>query len=697
MAVVQAQFLAPQENTLASAFGKALGTVAEGAAKGVEARRQAGVQSNATTFNAITNRLDAYWQKYGSPGFQLRGDETGEELAMKQAAIRDLDVWGQAYEGVSGGRVRPEQLEAMKNAFRNGGSTAANLANLRNVQTGYAVEGAQDGATPPAPPAPPAGGVAPGSTAATQAAEAAQRSQAQAAAQRQAELSAFGERVRGFGQTSSFADAVRAGNGMLMGFLPNKSLEGLWAKYPELKGQVDAKVKSKGIRPTQMDYSTAIGDVLAEWASVDPVFAGELKPILSGLQSPLNQPGMATTGVQTGQKANGTVSLEAHERRTGDEHYPARVGVEEGIVNAVAMKQPGVAELIMELNRRFPANVAASRGTYADGYAPQEGLMLDEGNAPRAQPTTGEAYMGAVQGLNSAAQDTAATAAQAPQAPVYEPTPSVPGDSLSQRDAQLAQENADRLVSKAKAKIAELSGPAPRHTNKYLATMDEIAQHARDVQAKYQINWANPDPRERAILQRELAWEQAKTKAAMAADRPRQEWQKMALDNIKNFMRNASDEEIASAFGPEVATARNNRKTRDLGWTQLEIESKKALNEAEAVDTFSRTLAAEVMTKAFTPIMEKFVVDGKFNDEQFSKALSSTPLLKNAADIVSMYMLQAPVAGTANLQQTRSWFPLDRKIYFGFDYSGTGGAMSPSTAGAPQFSSDAESLMRKME
>lgn len=696
MAVVQAQFLAPQENALASAFGKALGTVAEGAAKGAEARRQAGAQSNATTFNAITNRLDAYWQKYGSPGFQLRGDETGEELAMKQAAIRDLDVWGQAYEGVSGGRVRPEQLEAMKNAFRNGGSTAANLDALQNIRTGYAVSGARQDSPPPAPPV---DKVTPGSTAATQAAEAAQRSQAQAAAQKQAELSAFGERVRGFGQTSSFADAVRAGNGMLMGFLPNKSLEGLWAKYPELKGQIDAKIKSKGMRPTQMEYSTAIGDVLAEWASVDPIFAGELKPILSGLQSPLNQPGMATTGVQTGQKANGTVSLEAHERRTGDEHYPARVGVEEGIVNAVAMKQPGVAEMIMELNRRFPANVAASRGTYADGYVPQEDLVLDEGGEPSVRPTTGEAYMGAVQALNSAAQDTASMAAQAPQAqaPVYEPTPRTPGDPLSQRDAQLAQENADRLVSRAKAKIAELSGPAPRHTNKYLAAMDEIAQHARDVQAKYQINWANPDPRERAILQRELAWEQAKTKAAMAADRPRQEWQKMALDNIKNFMRNASDEEIASAFGPEVATARNNRKTRDLGWAQVEVEAKKALNEGEAVDTFSRTLAAEVMTKAFTPIMEKFVVDGKFNDEQFSKALSSTPLLKNAADIVSMYMLQAPVAGTANLQQTRSWFPLDRKIYFGFDYSGTGGATSPSTAGAPQFSSDAESLMRKME
>lgn len=689
MAVVQAQFLAPQENALASAFGKAIGNVSQGLAQGAATRKQEGKEANATTFNGITNRLDAYYKEYGAPGFIDSPDDSPEMRAKKEAARRDLDVWGQTYQAVTGGRVTDDQLGALKNAYLNGVTTAGNIANIRNINTGFAVEGMQEDTAP----APPVDKVTPGSTAATQAAEAAKRAQAAAAPPfnkgQEWLMSATPDALAQFGLMRKVADPSRV----------DPRTGRILEKYVLQNGKAFYDV-NEALRTFREDvaasptFAQGQFDALTKQYGIEPSPYGLVKPSQLGYSQASRTP---SEPLQQGNYANGTVSLETHEERTGDEHYPARVGVEEGIVNAVAMKQPGVAELIMELNRRFPANVAASRGTYADGYAPQEGLVLDEGNAPRAQPTTGEAYMGAVQGLNSAAQDTSATAAQAPQAPVYEPTPSVPGDPLSQRDAQLAQENADRLVSKAKAKIAELSGPAPRHTNKYLAAMDEIAQHARDVQAKYQINWENPDPRERAILQRELAWEQAKTKAAMAADRPRQEWQKMALDNIKNFMRNASDEEIASAFGPEVATARNNRKTQDLGWTQLEIESKKALNEAEAVDTFSRTLAAEVMTKAFTPIMEKFVVDGKFNDEQFSKALSSTPLLKNAADIVSMYMLQAPVAGTANLQQTRSWFPLDRKIYFGFDYSGTGGAMSPSTAGAPQFSSDAESLMRKME
>jgi hypothetical protein len=47
--------------------------------------------------------------------------------------------------------------------------------------------------------------------------------------------------------------------------------------------------------------------------------------------------------------------LAAYEKRTGDIHYPALVGVKEGIINARAMAQPGVAKAVRDLNSKVPA------------------------------------------------------------------------------------------------------------------------------------------------------------------------------------------------------------------------------------------------------------------------------------------------------------------------------------------------------
>jgi hypothetical protein len=567
--------------------------------------------------------------------------------------------------------------------YRLGGTTGGQLDAQRNMQTGFAVEGQKSGDAPP----PDVGtakkvAAASPSTAAASAAQSGVRAAQPFNKGQEWLMSATPQALVQFGlikEAPVLPDALPGSPhfGKKLYTLPNgKSFLDVSEAY---------KAFHAGIAESPTAAQTWF-DRITQQYGMEPSPYG----LVRSSQQGYSQAQRPQEPLQQGEHANGTTSLAQHERETGDTHYPARVGVREGIVNARAMERPEVAQFVMDANRRFPANVEVSRGTYADGYAPQEDLVLDEGGLTARQPSSPEAYMGAVQALNSAAQDTAA-AAPAP-APIYEPAPREAGDALAQRDSQLAVQKAQDLVAKSKAKLAELAGPAPRHTNKYLAAMDEIAQHARDVQAKYQINWANPDPRERAILQRELAWEQGKVKAAMAMDKPRQEWQKMALDNIKGFMRNASDEEIASAFGPEVATARNNRQTRALGWKQLEVETKKALNEGEAINAYSRTLAAEVMAKVYAPMMEKAWKDGVFHDQEFAKALKASPVGKYSADVVNMLMLQSPVAGTADIKEVASWLPWG-KSHFEFDYAANAGS-APTAGAAPQYSADADSLMR---
>lgn len=95
--------------------------------------------------------------------------------------------------------------------------------------------------------------------------------------------------------------------------------------------------------------------------------------------------------------------MEQYDMMTGgqDPHYMAAVGAGEGIINAVAMQQPGVADLVAQLNAQYPNPAAevAPQTVPQMGQAPMmarggEGLMgwLDK----RAQGAGAESWKGAL-------------------------------------------------------------------------------------------------------------------------------------------------------------------------------------------------------------------------------------------------------------------------------------------------------------
>jgi len=184
---------------------------------------------------------------------------------------------------------------------------------------------------------------------------------------------------------------------------------------------------------------------------------------------------------------------------------------------------------------------------------------------------------------------------------------------------------------------------------------EAVRQHASDTQAKYQINWANPDKREQAIISRELAVEKGLVEKAMRSDTARTEWMKTQKKNLTSFLRNASDEELAVVFGPDVANARQNSKSRDLQESALKLQEQQLLGDKDTADKFLSTLAAQSMSKAFEFAMKFAGTDKSGNpiwgSEAYSKAVDQVPGAKTALDVMNAYF-GIPMVGVASPTRT---------------------------------------------
>jgi hypothetical protein len=411
-------------------------------------------------------------------------------------------------------------------------------------------------------------------------------------------------------------------------------------KYTFLDGSGNVIASSYDVDEALKEFRTAVlknpnnaqtvFDQFAEKYGVEPSPYGVVRP---------SQQGYSTA--QRGVQANGTRSLAAHERATGDTHYPARVGVEEGIVNAVAMKQPGVADIVMRLNTQFPANVAESRNSYADGrpgvqpYSDDTALDEPQGFVPSG----GAAFMQqAVPALGAAANETQYYADQRAQAAAMGTPPA--SANASATAAQSAGQAAAKASPVDTLKEKGVLAPAPPPSERAEQAWQKVKDHAAEVQAKYQINFVNPDPREKAILARELAVENRLVKSALAVDDDYKKWQLDQRKRLTSYLRNASDEEIALTFGNEVAMARDRSKNRDIQNATLALQREQMNKDERVANNFLSTLAMKSM-ESIAPIIQANLGKDKegnatWSTETWNKMTSNIPWLKSQLDIIHM-------------------------------------------------------------
>lgn len=623
------------QNPFLAAVTKSLGDIGTGIAKGIQASETRTQQAALTNANVMKANLDALAQSWGGLPFNDYTESGRQNLATISTML-------DAVERASGRKMTGDERLAYINMYKG--------APIPNGKSQDDWNKFNEGIWPsyPTQAAAPATGVAKDvaattpSSAAREAAQAGVRAAAPAVDPRVANASNFlhGAYSNRILSTPKVGASLGPGMGTISSATsyelaaPIKNVLANYAHIPEVSRLLQV-FRRDDLSPIELQQSAARS--LDKIFAMDPLIADQVfKATLEDYKAYNNAAVPATSprdrqdgsmwyahnqqGVQVGAQANGTRTLAQHERATGDTHYPARVGVNELIVNERAARQPGVAEAIIALNERFPTNVAASRGAYADGTQsvsmgpapveryPDEAPTLDEGGDPRYVPTSaGYGAMSATRGaLDAAAEET----------------------------KQIAATPIDKL--KAKGVVT----PPPPPTPKAEALWDKVREHADEVQAKYQINYANPDPRERAILARELKVEQGLVRAAMGADPGRADWNKTQSKNIADFLRNASDAEIAVTFGDAAAAARDRQKGREIQWVALSLQK-----EAAAADnTVNQQIASTLALKALEPSVNastQFINTDKqgnktFADKEWAKYISALPYIKNTFDVLNL-------------------------------------------------------------
>lgn len=677
------------KNSFLDALSASLTNVGASAAQGMADREKRIQASNVENANLLAKQLEAISTQYGGWGFDpASADALADPVAREEAHKRIsenlgvLNTYIQARQLALGAPMSADEQAALRSMMTMTPNPTQKKAYFDTFGLGGGMAAPASTATAPAS-KPAAAGVAQVAPAASAAAQGQGMPSAVAAKVEDPVITAARQALRGAYRGNLLTEIpydrelgapdYATPRTVLSPTVRNVLTQPSYAGLPGVKNLLNTQYG------TDFEAQTLAAQQLAAAFQNNPELASALMQAL-------------TAGAQQGVKANGTVSLREHERRTGDDHYPARVGVEEGIVNAVAMKQPGVAQLVMDLNRRFPANVAASRGTYADGD-----LALDEGNEGRYVPSSGQAYAQALQALGGAAADTQAqalaqrqaiSASQGPAymgAPTSGVTPAQPVDrGLAYAGASQPQQYMSTQATSDKTPLTALeqkgvltAAPAPSEAAQI--AWDRVKAHAADVQAKYQINFANPDPREKAILAKELAVENALVRKAMALDTNRKAWMKDQQKRLETYLRTASDEDIALTFGDAVAQARDRSRTRDLKAAELEILSA----QADASGSVAKSLQGSLVLQSMQSILDVVKAsigkdkDGKpvWDQNMFNSMTANVPYVKNGLDIVSIVQgLNVP--GVAAPTREKVGFRLlDSSTWkggytYGFDASG---------------------------
>jgi len=281
----------------------------------------------------------------------------------------------------------------------------------------------------------------------------------------------------------------------------------------------------------------------------------------AGYQIPVPAWNLARVGGMA--HANGTPNsprtLAQHEVATGDVHVPMLVGLKEGIVNERAMRQPGVAETVAQLNMQYPTNVATS---------PQ----IRAGGLPGPQDIQGPTVQAQV-----AAQGPDPKNRLAALSKVIGMPPSNP-----QLDAKIAA-----TVARANHVAAGPSGVVDPKTPAGIARIEAGAK----------------------VLA-------AGVKAAQASDLSGIAWERQAVANMRRMLKDASDEELAYVFGKDVADARNNAGNRGLRGREIDMELSRIAASLKVGADLAQTAALKFLGDNMTPIAVAAVNAAKGNTRQ---------------------------------------------------------------------------------
>ncbi len=555
-------------------------------------RAEAVARENAkTASNSLMGAALAPYEQYGSAAFDPNSEAGGGGAAQANIALLDQAL-GQ-YQASVGEALTDEARSALRESILRGSMTPEQLGKFRAL--GWQGTGETGGAgtsTPAGYAASQASsmldeakGQRPGAPAAAPKAPAAQRYST-------VDMYAAAEALA----KQRLADYARQNPSVPQAALPTNSAPDQLAIYREMLSD-----------PAKAE------EYMRQYRGMAPG-AGQVR---SGIPQAIRARG---TGVPEMPKGK----LAAYEKRTGDEHYPAQVGIDEGIVNANAMAHGG-SKLVAALNRRWPADGTRSRslrGSYPDGYAGAAGMGLAPG-APALRPGTPE--------YEAWLRSQAPQAVAAPQAM---PSAAPPSEASAAVRSSMVQSLASGV-------------PAPKPAaGDPIAAAAAKADLVKSTNSFPSLKLEELDPRNKAVVARQLSEERSAANKALGASADRAAWMRRVSQNVANFLREAPDEELALAFGPTVASARNNRETRDLEARKLLAEVMLQSTQTKTLQNLAQTMSMQVLAQNIDPTKFKDK-DGNIDEKQIAKYLTAFPLVRVAAENVNK-ILGNPGKGVAD-------------------------------------------------
>lgn len=237
--------------------------------------------------------------------------------------------------------------------------------------------------------------------------------------------------------------------------------------------------------------------------------------------------------------------LAAHERRTGDVHFPALIGVKEGVVNARAMDAGG-REIVRKLNDSFPV--------FAEGYVGGEDI-------PPAVPVDPMTADIARRGSMATAPSTGAGQAALGQTPAGQvPMVEVPDPSIENPQSvprlPMGTTHQDKKPDIVADVEEAVKAPRPKMKPVESKTLTSL---------KEQFDQAISDGKDKkaaALIKARLAEENRLL--TRAVNDPAIRKHNMLVDeNIKQFLGKASDEELAYYGFDKVLAAKQGRLARE--------------------------------------------------------------------------------------------------------------------------------------
>jgi hypothetical protein len=243
--------------------------------------------------------------------------------------------------------------------------------------------------------------------------------------------------------------------------------------------------------------------------------------------------------------------LARHEATTGDVHYPALIGVKEGVVNARAMENGG-DEVVRMLNAGYPAYIGGKGMGIEEepstsvippdftGYAPQ-GEVTD---VPVNRPNQPTGYSATNNGPETpATMGTRVPVGEETQARSYQPA-GEKSDLVRMIDSMVT-DSAKVIRSKAKAAKATYDVHAPR-----IAAL---------VGQKYEAISLGNMPKAKAVTTR-LLDEERKAIISQLADPAYREHNAKVREGLRKFMETADDTQLAYYGFNDVLKAKQDKK-----------------------------------------------------------------------------------------------------------------------------------------